>query len=115
MRVNIVAIILCLVAGTMAAGLAYMVYWDCCTPEGRAGDARRAQQVQDDKLPRKTSEANGCEVWAFKPHDRWLYFTRCGDRTVTQNTWETCRQTIPGKPHTNTCTQHVLPIEQGPK
>ena len=89
----------------------WLISWQF-TDAGRANIAQRAAQIEQDKLPRKMSEANGCEVWAFKPADRWLYFTRCDARTETTNSWEVCRSVSQGKstrteskPHSTAVTQ----------
>lgn len=71
-----------------------------------------AAKVEEDKLPRKVNEANGCEVWAFKPGDRWLYFTRCAARTETVNSWDVCRSVQQGKTTRTECTPHSLRITQ---
>lgn len=99
------------------AGIAFLVWvvtWPL-TPAGRETVARQAQQKQDDRLPRKTSEAGGCEVWAFKPADRWLYFTRCDVRTTTANTWQECRTTQAGRYPGNACTTQEMNIGQETK
>lgn len=92
-------------------GCAWILRWPH-TEAGKAFKAQQVAQVEADKLPRKTSEANGCEVWAFKPADRWLYFARCGNRTETVNTWKTCRQVQSGKTTRTECTDHSMPITQ---
>lgn len=71
-------------------------------PERR--DAERAKEAAENAKPRKVSEANGCEVWAFKPGDRWQYFTRCGSTTQTTNTWDECRSVTSGKTTRTECT-----------
>jgi hypothetical protein len=68
-------------AGALAA-------WD--TPDSLERDRVKAQaeqaQRQAEATPRKVSEADGCTVYAFKPQDRWLYFTKCVNaETTTQN------------------------------
>jgi len=46
--------------------------------------ATRAAEV----APRKISSADGCTVYAFKPQERWLYFTKCEmAETTTQNSY----------------------------
>ena len=64
--------------------------WD--TPESLAVQAARdkAKQEQHDVevTPRRVSSADGCTVYAFKPQERWLYFTKCDNaETTTQNQW----------------------------
>lgn len=88
-------------------------------PEARAEveaerKAKEAQRIEDAK-PRKVSEANGCEVWAFNPGGRWQYFTRCGAATQTTNTWDECRSVTSGKTTRQECTPHSLTITQEPK
>ena len=95
-------------------GLIWIVAWEF-TDAGRAHRAQRAAQVEQDKLPRKTSEAHGCEVWAFKPADRWLYFTRCDARTETTNTWDVCRSVTQGKTTRTECTPHSTVVSQEQK
>jgi hypothetical protein len=48
-----------------------------------------AAQRRADAKPRLVSEgADGCKVYAFKPADRWLYFSRCPQsQTSTTNEW----------------------------
>jgi len=82
-------------------------------PERR--EAERAKQAAEDAKPRKVSEANGCEVWAFNPGGRWQYFTRCGAATQTTNTWEECRSVQSGKTTRTECTPHSLNVTQEPK
>lgn len=61
------------------------------TPESLARDAERAKAEEAQRIaeitPRRLSEKDGCTVYTFKPQDRWLYFTRCGNETTTQNEW----------------------------
>ena len=75
---------------------------------------KEAKRVEDAK-PRKVSEANGCEVWAFKPHGRWQYFTRCGSATETTNVWEECRSVSSGKTTRTECTPHSMTVTQEKK
>lgn len=83
-------------------------------PERR--EAERAKQAAEDVKPRKVSEANGCEVWAFNPGGRWQYFTRCGAAaTSTKNSWEECRSVTIGKTSRTECTPHTLTVTQEPK
>ena len=82
-------------------------------PERR--EAERAKQAAEDAKPRKVSEANGCEVWAFNPDNRWQYFTRCGATTQTTNTWDEFRSVTIGKTTRQECTPHSLTVTQGPK
>lgn len=104
-------------AFVVLCGISFIAFivWYSTTPAAKAIEAKRAAQIEEDRLPRKTSEGNGCEVWAFKPSDRWLYFARCGDRTETVNAWRTCRQVQNGKTTTTQCTEHSMPITQEPK
>lgn len=61
-----------------------------------AGAAEREQQEKaqrvSDAKPRPVSRSDdGCTVYAFKPQDRWLYFTRCdGKQTATTNVHQEC-------------------------
>ena len=82
------------------------------SPETQAKRAAEVAQAQAEKMPRKVNEANGCEVWAFKPADRWLYFTRCGAKTETVNTWDVCRSVQQGKASRTVCDPHNMAITQ---
>ncbi|WP_289241294.1 hypothetical protein [Delftia sp.] len=84
-------------------------------PEAAQRRQEEAKARADEKLPRKVNEANGCEVWAFKPADRWLYFTRCGASTETVNTWDECRTVQSGKTSRQECTPKSMAIAQQPK
>lgn len=55
----------------------------------KAERAAEAAQRRADAKPRLVSDgADGCKVYAFKPGDRWLYFTSCPQRlTSTTNEW----------------------------
>ncbi|ODU36652.1 MAG: hypothetical protein ABT03_15530 [Comamonas sp. SCN 67-35] len=85
--------------------------------EQRPSAIAHRQQIEDDKKPRKVNEANGCEVWAFKPGEgaRWMYFTRCGAKTETTNAWDECRSVQSGKTTRTVCTPHSTVITQEPK
>lgn len=93
-------------------GFASFVYWYETRPETAAKRSADAARIEDERRPRKVNEANGCEVWAFKPSDRWLYFTRCDAKTETVNQWETCRSVSQGKTTRTECQEHALPITQ---
>ena len=87
--------------------LLHSCYDSCFSPEAkeRQKQEKAARQAERDaeKVPRKISSAgeNGCETWAFKPGERWIYSMRCpGTQTDTRNEWEVCRAS--GK--TRTCT-----------
>lgn len=96
----------------ICAALPTCVYFTEFSEGAQVRKAQEAEQTQRDKLPRKVNDSEGCEVWAFKPNDRWLYFTKCGSaRTETKNTWEECRQS--GK--TRTCTNQEMAIASHPK
>lgn len=82
------------------------------SPETVERRRQEAAKVESEKLPRKVNEANGCEVWAFKPGDRWLYFTRCATRTETVNSWDVCRSVQQGKTTRTECTPNSLRITQ---
>lgn len=50
--------------------------------------AEAAQRAADAKPRLVSSGADGCKVYAFRPGDRWLYFTRCPQsQTSTSNEW----------------------------
>jgi len=78
----------------------------CCgaawkSPEelAKIEEAKKAQQVSE-VTPRKVSSADGCTVYAFRPSDRWLYFTKCDNaQTTTQNQWTV--NTGSGKTHSS--------------
>lgn len=54
---------------------------------------QRAEREWREQTPHVIREADGCKVYAFKPGDRYHYFTRCPDsRTSTESSWEECRQ-----------------------
>lgn len=58
------------------------------TPEQEAkATAEDAARHIEEITPRKVSSNYGCTVYAFKPQDRWLYFTKCGDEVTTQNAY----------------------------
>ena len=99
--------LLWLLPAGLLAGVIWLISWEF-TDAGRA-------QIEQDKLPRKISEANGCEVWAFKPEDHWLYFTRCDARTETTNSWEVCRSVNQGKSTRTECTPHSTVVTQETK
>lgn len=96
-------------------GLMSIIHWSENRPETIARRNAEAAQVEEAKKPRKVNEANGCEVWAFKPADRWLYFTRCGAKTETTNAWQECRSVISGKTTRTECTPRSTVITQEPK
>lgn len=101
-----------LIIAAICAAFPSCIYWAEFSEGAQERKAQQAEQVQRDKLPRKVNDSEGCEVWAFKPNDRWLYFTKCGNaRTETKNTWEECRQS--GK--TRTCTNQEMAIASHPK
>ena len=100
-------------------GLALLIGNDLFSSEAQAKreSKRKAgeQQKIEDERPRKISEANGCEVWAFNPGARWQYFTRCGSSTQTTNTWEECRTVMVGKLSRTECTPHSSTVTQEPQ
>lgn len=114
-RINFAAV---LFYGTVIAVFAFFG-WAIFAPSNVAQRAaeRKAEEHQrlEDRKPRKVSEANGCEVWAFKPGDRWQYFTRCGAVTQTTNVWEECRSVTSGKTTRQECTPHSMTVTQEPK
>lgn len=91
------------------------VTWYEARPARVAERAAEAAQRDADKKPRKVSEASGCETWAFKPSDRWLYFARCDAKTSTTNTWDVCRSVTTGKTTRTECTPHSATVEQAPR
>ena len=93
-------------------GVPSCIYRHETSPETKARRDQAAARVEAEKLPRKVNEANGCEVWAFKPGDRWLYFTRCATHTETVNTWDECRSVQQGKTTRTVCTPHSMRISQ---
>lgn len=97
-----------------------MCYTEVWSEEARQRHAQRERDAQqtayEQSLPRKIREANGCEVWAFKPGPRWLYFTRCGqDQTETMNRWEVCKSVTQGKQTRQECHEEAMSIEQSSK
>lgn len=93
----------------VCAFLLHACYDSCFSPEAKQLQAqeRAAEEAKKeaDRKPRKVSTGeDGCETWAFKPHDRWLYSMRCPDsKTDTRNEWEVCKTTTVGKTQTTTC------------
>lgn len=107
--------IMCAAVFAPLALLFYEIFSD--DSKERRASAEKAKQAQalEDSKPRKVSEANGCEVWAFKPGARWQYFTRCDTATThTINTWEECRSVSSGKTTRQECTPHSTTVTQEP-
>ncbi len=104
-----------LLAVALVGGFISFLIWSHNRPEAIAQREAEAAQTAADRLPRKVNEANGCEVWAFKPSGRWLYFTRCGAKTETTNAWDECRSVQSGKTTRTVCTPHSTVITQEPK
>ena len=98
-----------------SGGFVSFIVWYEHRPETVANRAADAARIEDEKKPRKVNDANGCEVWDFKPADRWLYFTRCSARTETTNTWDVCHSVSQGKTTRTECTPHSTVITQEPK
>lgn len=73
--------------------------WD--TPEQAAAHKAEVERRHLEEItPRKVSSADGCTVYAFKPQDRWLYFTKCEKaETTTVNQWTV--NTGSGKTHSS--------------
>ena len=109
MKAFVIAIVI------VCVGFLSFIHWYEHKPETVARRAAEAASVEAEKLPRKVNEANGCEVWAFKPSGRWLYFTRCGAKTETTNAWDECRSVQSGKTTRTVCTPHSAVITQEPK
>jgi hypothetical protein len=58
----------------------------------KADIAKYEADKQAATVPRIVSRsADGCEVYAFNPGDRWRYFTRCGAQTTTDNSYTVTR------------------------
>lgn len=108
---------LLIVAGIL--GILSTIVYDVFSDSGKERRAAQEKEHQDkinaDRQPRKVSEANGCEVWAFKPGERWQYFTRCGAATQTTNVWEECRTVSMGKTTRQECTPHSVTFTQEPR
>lgn len=79
----------------VVVGLPVFVIHSCVTSEWyqRQQAAERAAKIADAK-PRVINETpDGCKVYAFRPQDRWLYFTRCpNSQTTTNNAWSVTTQ-----------------------
>ena len=93
-----------LVAFVFCIGLAWCAWEKRDTPENLAKAAAEEKQKQDQRqleiTPRKVSSADGCTVYAFKPSDRWLYFTKCENaEATTHNEWTV--STGSGKTHSS--------------
>ncbi len=99
----------------VVGGLCSFIYWYEHRPETIARKTAEAERIAAEKLPRKVNDANGCEVWAFKPADRWLYFTRCAAKTETVNTWDVCRSVTSGKTTRTECTPQSMALTQEPR
>lgn len=78
--------------GAVFAAVAVGIYGDDIESSRREVDAQRQAQRVADAKPRPVSRSDdGCVVYAFKPQDRWLYFTRCdGKQTTTVNVHTEC-------------------------
>ncbi|WP_423457997.1 hypothetical protein [Ottowia sp. VDI28] len=104
-----------LVIAVAILGFIGFMTWYQLRPETVAQRKADADRIAAERLPRKVNEANGCEVWAFKPGDRWLYFTRCGAKTETTNAWNECHTRTAGKVTSTVCTPKTAVITQEPK
>lgn len=109
---NIIFYAILALAAILPTGCIGFMVHDSWTGGPERRDAERAKQAAEDAKPRKVSEANGCEVWTFKPGDRWQYFTRCGSATQTTNTWEECRSVTSGKTTRTECTPRSAIVTQ---
>jgi hypothetical protein len=80
--------------GAVFAAVAVGIYGDDIESSRREVDAQRQAQRVADAKPRPVSRSDdGCVVYAFKPQDRWLYFTRCsGAQTTTTNVHQDCHR-----------------------
>lgn len=56
----------------------------------QASERARAERERREATPHVVREADGCKVYAFKAHERYHYFTRCGSTTTTSSSWESC-------------------------
>ena len=55
--------------------------------------ARDREKARVDATPHVIREADGCKVYAFKDGDKWHYFARCINGTVTtERNWTESRQ-----------------------
>lgn len=81
-----------LAVGAAFAAAAVGVYGDDIESSWRGVEAQRQAERVADAKPRPVSRSDdGCVVYAFKPQDRWLYFTRCdGRQTTTTNVHQEC-------------------------
>jgi len=74
----------------IACALLFWSYHEA-QPETRtkraAAEAARVADAAARKVPRVVREVDGCKVYAFEAEERWKYFTRCSDRTTTENSW----------------------------
>lgn len=83
------------VAWLMALCAGFFVYFaeDIAAAAAEREQQKQAQRVADAKPRPVSSSADGCTVYAFKPQDRWLYFTRCsGAQTTTTNVHQDCHR-----------------------
>lgn len=83
------------VAWLMALCAGFFIYFaeDIAASTAERDRQQQAQRVADAKPRPVSSSADGCTVYAFKPQDRWLYFTRCsGAQTTTTNVHQDCHR-----------------------
>lgn len=83
------------VAWLMAICAGFFIYFaeDIAASTAERDRQQQAQRVADAKPRPVSSSADGCTVYAFKPQDRWLYFTRCsGAQTTTTNVHQDCHR-----------------------
>lgn len=79
----------------------------------KAIEARQAAEKEAAKVPRIVSRsADGCDVYAFNPGDRWRYFTRCGAQTTTDNSYTVTKQS--GKTTTTVTVEDAITTERRP-
>lgn len=78
--------------GVVIVAVAVGIYNDDIAARSAERDRKQQEQRVADAKPRPVSHStDGCTVYAFKPQDRWLYFTRCaGAQTSTMNVERVC-------------------------
>lgn len=74
----------------LVGGCTYNVLFSASAKQGLARDRAQARA---DAMPHVIREADGCKVYAFMADDKWHYFTRCSDGTVTtERNWTESRR-----------------------
>lgn len=77
----------------------------------QAEEAAKAARRRAEETPHVIREADGCKVYAFLSGDRYHYFTRCPDKTVTDASWDECHTEMVGKVSTKKCVTKSESIE----